>query len=89
MSIVFTQPEDAVVKISGIRDLKEYLLRVRPVADGRDVIKYDVASELGEHTLIVRQLLSGKRAGRDRWRFYGYLDDVISNISKGLLEPKE
>ena len=89
MSIVFTQPEDAVVKISGIRDLKEYLLRVRPIAEGRNVIKYDVASELGESTLIVRQLLEGRRGGRDRWRFYGYLDDVIQNISKGLMEPKE
>jgi len=70
--------------ISSFRELKDYLLSVRPVASGHKVLKYDVAF-VGDEGIVRQKHLMP--SGEPAWFFYGYLDDVKHNVALGLLEP--
>ena len=76
------RPGDKVV-ICTITDLKQYLLHVRRETRGKKVIKYRLRTQLVEDPIVEQQLLTPHGP---KWEFYGFLEDVIHNVRKGLLE---
>lgn len=77
---VFVQLPNAKVSIGGIRDLKQYLVKVKPTFDAMPVIKFTtVGSEVFVH------ILNDVR-GHVQKKFFGYIEDVALNAQKGLYE---
>jgi len=73
---------DAVVPIAGIRDLKAYLLRIRPTMWGLRVDHYDVF----EGNVRARLVYPDHTR---RWAFFGELENVAHNAQKGLYEAPD
>jgi len=88
--MIFNIPENAKVRLGGLRELREYLREHRPESDsGYPVVQYSIRSKKlqkkDELRAIVRQhiLLPG---GLVQPIFFGFLDDVIYNVCMGKYE---
>jgi len=82
-SAVFVQIRDAKVKLTGIRDIKNYLLEKVPVYNGYPVVHF---TSFGQEVFVhfVNEL-----RGRPQKKFFGYIEDVAINIQKGFYEEND
>lgn len=74
--------DDATVPIGGIRDLKTYLLQVRPTMWGLRVDRYDAFNGNVRARMVYPD-------GSRRWAFFGELENVAHNAQKGLYEAPD
>jgi len=80
---IFVQLENPVVKIDGIRAIRNYLEKVIPFWKNYPVIKFTtVGAEVFVHFV-------NETRGKPQKQFFGYLEDVAMNIQNGMYEPKE
>ena len=76
---VFTQLPDAVVKINGIKQLRNYLTNRIESWNNLPVVKFNsVGTEVFVYVLDDERKLKRK--------FFGYIEDVALNIQRGMYE---
>lgn len=78
----FTQLPDAVVPITGIRMLKDYLEKVVPVHEAMPVCRF---TTFGDEVFV--HVLNHER-GRVQKKFFGFIEDVALNAQRGLYEER-
>ena len=76
----FTQLENPIIPITGIRALTDYLEKVITVHNGDPVCKFmTFGSEVFVHVLNTERQKVQKR-------FFGYIEDVALNAQRGFYE---